>query len=69
MRANRTLSPEWRGTELLSLAVLRKKRNMEKPLWGLEFSKKTLPPSGAFGATSFSGKEAPALRHGALKIQ
>lgn len=42
---------------------------MEKPLWGLEFSKKTLPPSGAFGATSFSEKEAPALRHGALKIQ
>jgi len=69
MRANRTLSPERRGTEFLSLAALRKKRNMEKPLGGLEFSKKTLPPSGACGATSFSGKEAPALRHGALKTQ
>lgn len=42
---------------------------MEKPLGGLEFSEKTLPPSGACGATSFSGKEAPALRHGVLKVQ
>lgn len=38
---------------------------MEKPLWGLEFSEKPLPLSGA----SFSGKEAPALRHGGLKTQ
>lgn len=42
---------------------------MAKPLGGQEFSAKTLPPSGACGATSFSGKEAPTLRHGALKIQ
>jgi len=69
MRANRTLSPERRGTELLSLAVLRKKRNMEKPLGGLEFSEKSLPPSGACGATSLSGKEDPALRYGGLKTQ
>lgn len=60
-------SPERRGTELLVLAALRKKRNMEKPLWGLKFSEKNLPPSGACGATSFSEKEASAIRHGALK--
>lgn len=62
-------SPERRGTELLVLAALRKKRNMEKPLWGLKFSEKNLPLSGACGVTSFSGKEAPSLRYGALKTQ
>ena len=44
MRANRTLSPERRGTKLLVLAALRKKGNMEKPSWGLEFSEKTCHP-------------------------